>query len=161
MSLPTWVGLFRNGLCVLKDLAQSTYSVKNWVPALLMSKVLPLQEIVPGTLLIESLIGPLQSAAVLFNLQSGLHSFASGWISLHGLKQWREVLGRIKTTPVKALAEESFAQATVDAQDTLLSSPCLLACSFGFIWLALNSFHHTHVNLINYGNLYLQRIWLT
>ena len=140
MSVETWVGLLRNGACVIQDmdyLSFLKFSRKGY----------------PGVTLVGSVIAPLQGAAVLFNLHGGVTTLSAGAMGYGVMGGWAPLVDSLSAdeSQAVALAKDQYAADRAASGSKVLASLCSFAISHGFVWLCLNTLKHPHEDLINCG----------
>lgn len=73
--METWVGLARNGMCVIHDMEWAGQQ--------------PLQPFLPNMKVMNGIIAPLQAAAVYFNAVGGAGLFATSVVSRKVMFSWK------------------------------------------------------------------------
>jgi hypothetical protein len=145
----TWIGLFRNGFCVIHDLELAGQALFG-----------PIQTILPNMKVMNALIGPLQACAVVFSLKSASHLFAASVALNNVVHAWNEMLSedgaetKTRFGYFFALSSLNTAKATITDNFRLASCKSFLA--FGFFWLTLNSMKIVHFNFINIGLIFME-----
>lgn len=120
MSLETWVGLLRNGLCVVSDTLPDEYD--------------QFGRFANGMSTMNALIAPLQFAAAIFNLKGAI-GFPKALKDVKAARALRDVASATKNSLAEAAAERRVVDATVSACYAFLS----LTLSPAFVILAKNS----------------------
>lgn len=137
MSLETWVGLARNGLCVVSDLMpESLDQLGRWPN---------------GMTTMNYLIGPLQFAAVLFNVQGAL-GFPGALLRWFSSRKLTEVAAASKCSVAAKAAARKQSAATIGLCFAFLR--CTLAPAF--LVLALNSCKKADEWQVQYALLAMQ-----
>ena len=114
----------------------------------------------PGMKVANAFIGPLQGAAVYFNLVGGLSVFSEAHVTKGNIKAWAQAFDEdslgAKWASGQALAKANLAKkAASNGMDRTIAL-CLFVCSFGFFWLTLNSFKHVYNDMIQIGLLAME-----
>lgn len=142
--MDTFVCLFRNGFCVVKDLLPSTH----WL----------MQPWLGPVTQIECMIAPLQFAAVYFNLTSAatkVWAAASYYVLSPVLsdEQWAQALAMSSTAPKPAalLAADGLRTHGVNRRQSLIIALCQFVLIFMFLGLTFNSLHMSDVLAKNWA----------
>ena len=149
--METWVGLARNGLCIIQDLQDLVPIVK------FTAAPLGLFSMLPKVTLVGAFIAPLQAAAVLFNVYGGIMQLSIG-ATLHACKgKWGSLL-EVTTAdnlPSSSMAKAQFVADRSSFGKKIATSMCLFAISNGFFWLCLNTLKQNEFmffnDLVNWG----------
>jgi hypothetical protein len=144
--METWVGLVRNGACIIQDLEYMSFLSFG------KSKLGLVQTVVPGVTVIGAVIAPLQGAAVLFNLYSGVMTLSAGALAYSVMDDWGAIVGSLSADDMSvAMTKAQYAMDRAATGTKVLKSLCLFAISHGFVWLCLNTLKHSYNDLINCG----------
>mmetsp|Transcript_58993 Transcript_58993/g.118447 ORF Transcript_58993/g.118447 Transcript_58993/m.118447 type:complete len:356 (+) Transcript_58993:109-1176(+) len=148
--METWIGLFRNGFCVLHDFEIAGQSLFQ-----------PIQSFFPNMKVMNTFIAPLQAAAVYFNFMGGLALYTSATDTGGVAAAWsatfeEEVALRKSSTFGTNAARVNLKAATVSARENYWLSWCLFALAFGFTWLVFNSLKMVYVDLLNVGLILME-----
>jgi len=79
--METWIGLARNGMCVIHDM--------EWAGQGLLG---PVQSFLPDMNVMNGVIAPLQAAAVYFNFVSGADLYATSVVTRNVMLNWKVTL---------------------------------------------------------------------